>query len=305
MYTVLAHGDSVVSAQAVTNRTAVLTGGGLTAPKTVSVGGLPTDWSTASAEDQSTAAQIAAHDRERAERQLWRVWVPLVLAAFAVWRARLAVAPEPNRKGKSFMVNPTARARCRCHEIASTTTVLVAAAGLVLTACGHPNATSSASKPGSGNAVKVTMANDGGKDGCALNTTSVPAGPVTFTVTNTNAPGITEVELLRDQRIIGEKENLAPGLDPVSFTVTLDGGSYQLYCPGAATEYQSLTVTGRAPAPPSGTVASILGQGTKDYAAYVVGQIGQLNDAVKALDAAVQSGNLDAAKTAYAKARPF
>ena len=50
---------------------------------------------------------------------------------------------------------------------------------------------------------------------------------------------------------------------------------------------------------------SILSQGTKDYAAYVVGQIDQLNDAIKALDGAVQSGNLDAAKTAYAKARPF
>ena len=60
VYTVLAQGDSVVSAQAVSNRTAVLTGGGLTGPKTVSVGGLPTDWSTASAEDQSTAAQITA-----------------------------------------------------------------------------------------------------------------------------------------------------------------------------------------------------------------------------------------------------
>jgi high-affinity iron transporter len=84
VYTVLAHGDSVMSAQAVTNRTTVLTGGGLTAPKTVSVGGPPTDWSTAGAEDQSAAAQIAAHDRERAERQLWRVWVPLVLAAFAL-----------------------------------------------------------------------------------------------------------------------------------------------------------------------------------------------------------------------------
>ena len=81
LYTVLAHSDSVVSAQAVTNRTAVLTGGGLIAPKIVSVGGLPTDWSTASAEDLSTAAQIIAHDRERAERKLWRVWVPLVLAA--------------------------------------------------------------------------------------------------------------------------------------------------------------------------------------------------------------------------------
>ncbi|AOS94462.1 peptidase M75 [Mycobacterium intracellulare subsp. chimaera] len=149
------------------------------------------------------------------------------------------------------------------------------------------------------------MTNDAGKDGCALDTATVPAGPVTFTVANTNAPGINEVELLRDQRIIGEKENLAPGLDPVSFTVTLDGGAYQLYCPGASTEYQTLTVTGTAPATPTGTVASILSQGTKDYAAYVVNQIAQLNDGVKVLDAAVQSGNLDAAKASYAKARLF
>ncbi|BBZ39924.1 hypothetical protein MCNS_29870 [Mycobacterium conspicuum] len=84
VYTVLAQGDSVVSAQAVTNHTATLTGGGLIAPKTVSLGGLRTDWATASAEDNSITAQIAATDRERAERQLWRVWVPLVLAGFAV-----------------------------------------------------------------------------------------------------------------------------------------------------------------------------------------------------------------------------
>jgi iron uptake system component EfeO len=185
---------------------------------------------------------------------------------------------------------------------------LVAVAVLTLTACGHSNGSSSPTKSGQAggtNAVKVTMTNDGGKDGCALDTTSVPAGPVTFTVVNTGAPGITEMELLRDQRIVGEKENLAPGLDPVSFTVTLDGGSYQLYCPGASTEYQTLTVTGRASVAPTGTVASILSEGTKDYAAYIVNQIRQLGDGVKALDAAVQSGNVDAAKTAYAKARLY
>ncbi|HTQ17671.1 MAG TPA: peptidase M75, partial [Mycobacterium sp.] len=85
---------------------------------------------------------------------------------------------------------------------------------LALAACGH---SAPAGKAGT-NAVKVTMANNGGKDGCALDVTSVPAGPVTFTVVNTSAPGITEMELLREQRIVGEKENLAPGLDPVSFT---------------------------------------------------------------------------------------
>jgi iron uptake system component EfeO len=206
------------------------------------------------------------------------------------------------------MVNRTIRARCRSREFWLTAPALVAVAVCSVAACSHSSGSSSPAKPGQPggtNAVKVTMANNGGKDGCALDTSSVPAGPVTFTVVNASAPGITEMELLRDQRIVGEKENLAPGLDPVSFTVTLDGGSYQLYCPGASTEYQTLTVTGRAPAGPTGTVASILSQGTKDYAAYIVNQIGQLGDGVKAHDAAVQSGNLDAAKTAYAKARPF
>jgi iron uptake system component EfeO len=206
------------------------------------------------------------------------------------------------------MVNHTIRARCRSREFWLTAPALVAVAVFSVAACSHSSGSSSPSKsrqPGGTNAVKVTMANNGGKDGCALDTSSVPAGPVTFTVVNASAPGITEMELLRDQRIVGEKENLAPGLDPVSFTVTLDGGPYQLYCPGASTEYQTLTVTGRAPAGPTGTVASILSQGTKDYAAYIVNQIGQLGDGVKALDAAVQSGNLDAAKTAYAKARLF
>jgi iron uptake system component EfeO len=205
------------------------------------------------------------------------------------------------------MVSRTARAACRSREFWLTTTVLAAVAVLPVTACGHSSSQSSPPKAQSAgtNAVKVTMANNGGKDACALDTTSVAAGPVTFTVANTSAPGITEMELLRDQRIVGEKENLAPGLDPVSFTVTLDGGAYQLYCPGASTEYQTLTVTGGAPATPTGPVASIFDQGTKDYAAYIVTQIGQLSDGIKTLDAAVQSGNVDAAKNGYAKARLF
>jgi high-affinity iron transporter len=92
VYTVLAHGDSVVSAQTTSNRTAILTGGGLTGAKTVSLGGLPTDWSTASAEDHSTAAAINASERNRAERQLWNVWLPLVMAGLALACALSAIA---------------------------------------------------------------------------------------------------------------------------------------------------------------------------------------------------------------------
>ena len=188
----------------------------------------------------------------------------------------------------------------------------MALTALALSACGSTGDTATSTTSASGatpangvSTVNVTLTDDSGKDACSVDTSTVPAGPVTFTVENSSAPGVTEMELLKDQRIVGEKENLAPGLDPVSFTVTLDGGKYQIYCPGAASEYHDLSVTGQSAAAPTGTVPTILGQGTKDYSAYVVDQVNQLNTGVKALDAAVQAGNLAGAKVAYAKARPF
>ena len=89
-----------------------------------------------------------------------------------------------------------------------------------------------------------------GSDTCAADFTTAPAGPVTFTVENVSASGITEVELQNELKILGEKENLAPGLPASSFTVTLDGGTYTLYCLGATPETQTFTVTGQAAASP-------------------------------------------------------
>lgn len=83
VYTVFARGNSVISAHATSNRTALLTGGGLTGVKTVSLGGLATDWSTSAAEDHSIVAEIVASERNRGERQLWNAWLPLVMAGFA------------------------------------------------------------------------------------------------------------------------------------------------------------------------------------------------------------------------------
>ncbi|OBE97097.1 iron uptake transporter permease EfeU [Mycobacterium sp. 852002-10029_SCH5224772] len=97
VYTVLAQGDYVVSAQATSNRTAILTGGGLTGAKTVSLGGLVTDWSTSGAEDRQVAAQLAARHRDHAERQLWNVWLPLVLGGFALMCGLGAIASMRQR----------------------------------------------------------------------------------------------------------------------------------------------------------------------------------------------------------------
>ena len=50
---------------------------------------------------------------------------------------------------------------------------------MAATGCGHSSGNLShaeAGKPAGTNAVKVTMASNGGKDGCALDTTSLPAG---------------------------------------------------------------------------------------------------------------------------------
>jgi iron uptake system component EfeO len=169
------------------------------------------------------------------------------------------------------------------------------------------SATSATPAASSGGAaqVNVTLTSASGSDACNLDQDTVAAGPVTFTVTNTDSAAITEVELLSDDRIIGEKENLAPGLAPVSFTLTLGGGDYQVYCPGAAQDTLPFTVTGEAAPTPTGGVQAVLKEGTDGYAKYVDGVVADMVTAVGTLKAAVDSGDLAAAQEAYAKARPY
>jgi iron uptake system component EfeO len=151
--------------------------------------------------------------------------------------------------------------------------------------------------------VQITLTSDDGGS-CVLDSDSAKAGPVTFSVTNKTAAGLTELELLSNDRIIGEKENLAPGLPPVSFTLTLDGGTYQIYCPGAAREMQDFTVTCKA-AKAAGSVQDILADGVEGYARYVDGVVEAMVTAVQRLRADIDAGDLDKARAAYAQARPF
>lgn len=177
---------------------------------------------------------------------------------------------------------------------------------LALTGCANSSTSASddASSSGKVSRVSVTLTNDG-SDTCAVSETKVPAGPVTFTVKNESSTAITEVELLQDQRILGEKENLAPGLDAVQFTATLTGGKYQVYCPGAEQELTDFTVTGKVTSTANSSAATLLDEGTKGYAEYVDGQVTDMVTAVKQLQADVDKGDLEAAKTDYANARPF
>ncbi len=152
--------------------------------------------------------------------------------------------------------------------------------------------------------VKIILTGDNGGT-CTLDHASAATGPITFAVTNKTATGITEVELQSDNRILGEKENLAPGLPTVSFTQTLGGGTYQIYCPGAHQEMQDFTVTGTAAPAPTGSTADILALGTKGYAKYVIGVVDAMTTAVSRLRADIDAGNLAKAKADYPLARPF
>lgn len=153
--------------------------------------------------------------------------------------------------------------------------------------------------------IAISVEKVNGEDQCVPEFASAPAGPVTFNISNKDASGVSEVELLSDKRILGERENVIPGLKAVSFTVTLAGGEYQLYCPGASTEYQPFTVTGAAASAAANGVSDLLKQGTDGYAKYVSGQVDSLVLAAASLKAAVDSGDVAASQKAYAEARPF
>jgi iron uptake system component EfeO len=139
-------------------------------------------------------------------------------------------------------------------------------------------------------------------DGCQAEHDSYNTGPLTFEVKNTNATGVSEFEVLSKDRILGEKENLAPGFSG-TFSLSLQPGSYTLYCPGATTEKRTLTITGTASTTEGTSTKALLVSGAKAYQGYVVAQVATLTDGVKPLVAAIKANNLAAAQAAYPKAR--
>jgi len=98
----------------------------------------------------------------------------------------------------------------------------------------------SASGASAGGPAEVTIVAT--KAGCAPSPATLPAGPMTFRLRNQDAPKVSEIELQRGDRILGEKENLVPGLGG-SFSLRLDAGTYTVYCPGAAMAKTPFVVT--------------------------------------------------------------
>ncbi len=95
-YNVLAAGDALIGADAVSTRIVTLQGGGLQAAKTVSAGSLGSDWSISEEEATAAVGAVAGAASDRSERTLWRVWLPAVLVLAAI-----AMASVPMARGRN------------------------------------------------------------------------------------------------------------------------------------------------------------------------------------------------------------
>lgn len=79
--------------------------------------------------------------------------------------------------------------------------------------------------------------------GCAPQALDLPAGPATFIVTNLGSANVLEYEIVQADRVIGEAENVVPGIER-TFTLNLKPGAYTLSCPGGTSAASgTLTVT--------------------------------------------------------------
>jgi iron uptake system component EfeO len=135
--------------------------------------------------------------------------------------------------------------------------------------------------------------------GCDPAQASAPAGPITFDVTNDGAAGVTELEVMDGDTILGERENLSDGLSG-DFTVTLDAGTYTVYCPGGdSAERGTLTVTGESRVKQSGEAATAVDR----YRRYIEDQTALLVKKTGPFVRAVENGDIQRAMSLYTDAR--
>jgi FTR1 family protein len=152
-----------------------------------------------------------------------------------------------------------------------------------------------ASGAAGGRTVNVAITDEG----CEPASLKLASGAATFVVTNKAASRATEYEVVQGSRTLAEVENVTDGLTR-RFSLTLQPGRYTLRCTGAEHEDAPLTVTGARAAV---ALAPELQRGVDGYREFLEDQTAALVTGVEALRDALASGDVAAAKRAYAKAR--
>jgi iron uptake system component EfeO len=184
------------------------------------------------------------------------------------------------------------------------TAVVALVTGTVIIAAGCASS-SSKSKTTADSGKTTTVSISLTPQSCAPKPAKVATGDVQFNVTNKNASAVSEAELRTGNlsKILGEQENLTPGLSG-GFELTLQPGTYKINCPGASQEHSTFTVTGKTTGP-SWESNTQLATAVKGYTTYVNQQTADLVSSSQTFCQAVSAGNLNQAKLLYPKTRVY
>lgn len=177
--------------------------------------------------------------------------------------------------------------------------VLLTATGLLLTLA--------ACEPNAQGGQDGTIAVQSGDDTCDVATAEASAGTLRFDVTNDGSK-VTEFYLLGEDglRIVGEVENIAPGLNR-TLTVSAPQGKYYTACKpgmvGDGIRHEFTVSEGQGGEQVSEADAQLKEQATTQYAAYVKDQTEQLMSGTEDFAAAYQAGDDGKARQLYAPVR--
>lgn len=175
-------------------------------------------------------------------------------------------------------------------------TCSILASATAVAGCVSQSSTTGEKPAGNGGTVTISLRSGG----CRPDPAKLHAGVVEFKVTNAGASRVTEAELLSGGRMLGEQENLSPGLSG-GFSLRLSAGKYQIYCPGAEQEKWDFTVTGKSASSWKDNPALV--DATKKYASWVRGEVADFVDGTKKFVHAVKAGEMASARTLYPAAR--
>src|SRR5918999_1029494 len=178
---------------------------------------------------------------------------------------------------------------------------VLSAAAAALAAC-TSTAPPTGDAAGSGGPIAVTA----GDDSCEVAAAEAPAGNITFSIRNTGTK-ITEFYLYgTGDGIMGEVENIGPGLTRDLIVEVPDGGSYTTACkPGMVGDgiRAPFTVTGSATR--SVDENTRLAEATAGYHRWVTSQIEALVPKTQEFVDAVKAGDVETAKALFPVARTY
>ena len=173
-------------------------------------------------------------------------------------------------------------------------------ATFALAACG--GGSGAASSAGAKGPITVNASDTA----CDVARTEAPAGQIEFTVSNKGSKVNEFYVYAAGDRIMGEVENIAPGLTRTFHVEVAEPGTYETACkPGMVGKgiRSAFTVTGASAAPQSDDAK--VTAATTSYARYVASQADALLARTTEFVGLVKAGKVDEAKALYPVARSY